>query len=292
MADLATTHLNDLQLDLKLASLFGELNRLKAQTDELALTQPQLLIAMGMRAQTNLSKLLPGPLDYNHALTQLPPTSEVTPESICAIHQAMHEKGGQLRSMKINHPGVMAKPNPSEIARLLEQSCKGYRQGCDAQIDTLILVPLLLRDILLIFPFMDGNKRLLMLLYKWLLAEQHPMLHYRDFEKRIIATEAAMFRAFDQSVESWLRYWWLLMRSLYQTYLNDLNRASSSGKKLHKGKVVRQYILQNLPCSSQQVQQALPQISKDMIRVVLRELRDEQKIKAFGRGRGAKWISA
>ena len=37
------------------------------------------------------------------------------------------------------------------------------------------------------------------------------------------------------------------------------------------------------------VEAACPTVSRDMIRHVLFRLRDEQKIKAVGKGRGAKW---
>ena len=45
-----------------------------------------------------------------------------------------------------------------------------------------------------------------------------------------------------------------------------------------------------IPFSISDLERELPGISRDMIHLVLRQLRDEKKISSIGKGRGAKWF--
>ena len=44
------------------------------------------------------------------------------------------------------------------------------------------------------------------------------------------------------------------------------------------------------PFAFSEIQKECPNVSKDMIRHVLRQLRDEGKLRSEGTGRGAKWF--
>jgi len=296
MVKLAITQLNDIQLGLRLSSLLGELNSFKSLSEQLALTQPELLNAMQARAKIGAVEAMGEPFDYNKALELCHSKEALSSKKIRDLHGALHSKAGHFRAMKIKTISPLPKANPTEIESSLEQACQAYALGLEKQIDPLILVPLLLRDIFIIFPFMDGNKRLALLLIRSLLGKQHPVVECQYLEHNVNATQAAMYRALDQSiinttnVDAWIMYWWLLLSHLYQPFMDELDKSSKTGKKRQKGKILRQFILQNLPCTSAEIHRAFPTISKEMIRVVLRQLRDEGKIKASGRGRGASWV--
>ena len=44
-----------------------------------------------------------------------------------------------------------------------------------------------------------------------------------------------------------------------------------------------------VPFAISEIEEELPTVSRDMIRLVLRQLRDENVIESVGKGRGARW---
>jgi Fic family protein len=121
----------------------------------------------------------------------------------------------------------------------------------DRQREPLLVIPLTVLDFLCIRPFADGNGRTARLLTLLLL--------YRA------GYEVGRYISLERVIED--------SRDSYHEALE----ASSTGEG-HVG-----------PFTMSEIEEECPGVSRDMIRHVLRRLRDEGKVKVSGRGRGARW---
>ncbi|MEK6557477.1 MAG: cell filamentation protein Fic, partial [Candidatus Margulisiibacteriota bacterium] len=90
-------------------------------------------------------------------------------------------------------------------------------------------------------------------------------------------------------VQPWLNYFWGVMLRAYKEFeerVGQIKVGKGSKTEQIQGTVMRKLG----PFSISDIESDCPGISRDMIRLVLRQLRDEQKIIPQGKGRGAKWL--
>jgi len=162
----------------------------------------------------------------------------------------------------------------------------------------LILIPLFILDYLCIHPFQDGNGRTarlwaLLLLYQ----AGYTVGKYISLERIIEESKETYYESLERSSQGWheekhdpkpwLRYFY---GTLIRAYKEFETRASAVREDLSKTQQVKDFIARAiLPFSIGDIQKEFPMISKGMIRRVIRELRDADKISATGKGRGAKW---
>lgn len=199
-------------------------------------------------------------------------------------------------SSRIRFRPVAAHLTPMAIDELMQ----GYRFALDQHLaDPLVLVPLVILDFLCIHPFPDGNGRMARLLTLQLL------YHFDYVVGRFISLE----RIFEESKESyyetleassqawhdnthniapWLDYFWGALLRAYKEFeerVGTIVRGRGA-----KGDRVRAEILKRqLPFSISEIEEACPGISRDMVRVVLRAMKNEGLICPNGKGRSAKW---
>ncbi|MBP9854441.1 MAG: Fic family protein, partial [Candidatus Omnitrophica bacterium] len=163
----------------------------------------------------------------------------------------------------------------------------------------LILIPLFVLDYLCIHPFQDGNGRTarlwtLLLLYQ----AGFTVGKYISLERIIEQSKETYYESLEKSSQNWheekhdpqpwLRYFYGTLLSAYKEFEA---RAGAVKENTSKTKQVKDFIDRAvLPFSIADIEKEYPSISKDMIRFVIRELRDADKIYATNRGRGAKWI--
>jgi Fic family protein len=113
--------------------------------------------------------------------------------------------------------------------------------------------------------------------------EQSKETYYETLEK-----SSQNWHEENHDPQPWLRYFY---GTLIRAYKEFEARAGAVRDDLSKTKQVKDFIDQAvIPFSIADIQKEYPNISKEMIRLVLRELRDEDKIYATSKGRGAKWI--
>ena len=200
---------------------------------------------------------------------------------------------GTTKRVRFKPASAVATPH------LMEQLTEYYKLAVDQNSEALIAIPLAIFDFLCIHPFTDGNGRIsrlvtLMLLY-----------HFDYQVGRFISLE----RIFEESKESyyetleissygwheskhdvipWLRYFWGTLLRAYKEFAERVGEIRTS-----KGAKTQQII--NLidrkltPFAISDLERELPGVSRDMIRKVLRQLRDQGKIASSGTGRNAKW---
>ena len=154
-------------------------------------------------------------------------------------------------------------------------------------------------DFLCIHPFTDGNGRTARLLTLM-------MLYQADYQVgRFISLE----RVFEESRETyyesllassegwhegghdirpWMRYFWGVMLRAYREFEERVGKISTGrgAKSAHIRRVVDR---KTSPFAISEIVAECPGISRDMIRVVLRQLRDGGVLQVVGRGRAAKW---
>ena len=183
---------------------------------------------------------------------------------------------------------------------LMEELVELYKQAVAQNKESLIIVPLTILDFLCIHPFKDGNGRMSRLLTLQL------FYHFDYQVGRFISLE----RIFEESKESyyetletsskgwhqgkhdvmpWLRYFWGVILRAYKEFENRVGNIRT-GKGSKTQQIVDLINRKITPFSISDLERELPGISRDMIRLVLRQLRDKEKISPIGKGRSAKWV--
>lgn len=165
--------------------------------------------------------------------------------------------------------------------------------------DALILIPLAILDFLCIHPFSDGNGRIsrlltLMLLYQF----NYQVGHYISLERIFEDSKESYYETLEVSskhwhsgkhdVKPWLNYFWGVLLRAYREFEEWVGVITTS--RGSKTELIRSAINRRVaPFSIIDIESDCPGISRDMIRRVLRQMRDEGSIIASSGGRGAMW---
>lgn len=170
----------------------------------------------------------------------------------------------------------------------------------DGRFDPLILVPLAVLDFLCIHPFRDGNGRMarlltLLLLYRF----RYRVGRYISLERVVEESKETYYEALERSSQGWhegrhdskpwLDYFWGVLLRAYREFEERVDTLSKGrGSKTEQ---VREAVGRRIgPFSISDIEKDSPGVSRDMVRVVLRQLRDDGAITPLGKGRGARWI--
>lgn len=178
----------------------------------------------------------------------------------------------------------------------------GYREAADAEAaHPLVVLAAFILDLLAIHPFEDGNGRVARLLTTHeLLRLGYGVARYVSVEQRIYETKNGYYDALEESQRGWHdgkhRIWrWTeyLASVLADCYADFENRvaAARGSASMTKTERVRHWVLSSAPREFRlgDVRRAVPGVSDPSIRLALRSLRDEAKLKSEGSGRGAIW---
>ena len=213
------------------------------------------------------------------------------------IENEIVERDADGTVRRVRFTPVKAADTPQAMEALADNYKNAILQH---QKEPLIVAPLAVFDFLCIHPFVDGNGRTARLLTLMLL------YHFGYEVGRFISLE----RIFEESRETyyevleassqgwhegkhdsfpWLRYFWGTLIRAYQEFedrVGDIQSGRGS-KTEHIKSAVRRRIS---PFSISDIEQDCPGVSRDMIRIVLRQLKKDGFIEPQGKGRGAKWI--
>lgn len=174
-----------------------------------------------------------------------------------------------------------------------------WGQASDMQRDPLLTAPLAILDFLCIHPFADGNGRTARLLTLLLLYRSgYTVGRYISLERVIENSRDTYYDALEASSigwhegqhdpNPWLEYFWGVLLRAYDEFrerAGQLLTARGSKTALIEAAVDRR----TRPFAISEIEDDCPGVSRDMIRHVLRRLRDEGRLEVNGRGRGAKW---
>jgi Fic family protein len=164
----------------------------------------------------------------------------------------------------------------------------------------LLLIPLFILDFLCIHPFSDGNGRVARLLTLLLLYHAgYNVGKYIGLERIIEQSKETYYEALEKSsngwhdgahdAKPWQHYFYGTLLAAYKEFEQRVGiiRRRSGNKRAQLIETIREY---NGKFSISNLEVVCPNISRDMIRKVLRELRDQGLIKSDGFGRNAKWF--
>ncbi len=164
-----------------------------------------------------------------------------------------------------------------------------------------VLVAAFILDLLAIHPVADGNGRVARILTtQQLLARSYGVSRYVSVEQRIYETRNAYYDALYQSqrgwhdgehsVWPWTEYLVSVLAESYETFEARIVAARSLGR-LSKQERVRVWALGHAPpmFRLRDVRRALPGISDQTIGLVLRRLRDEERLRSSEEGPHSAW---
>lgn len=167
-------------------------------------------------------------------------------------------------------------------------------------LDSLIVVPLAILDFLCIHPFVDGNGRMsrlltLMLLYHF----NYEVGRYISIERVYEESKEGYYETLETSSQGWhegqhdpspwLNYFWGVLLRAYREFeerVGEVRKGRGS-----KSEQVREAVLaKQPPFSISEVEADCPGVSRETVRIVLREMSREGLIASTGKGRSAKWV--
>ncbi|MBS0285786.1 MAG: Fic family protein [Proteobacteria bacterium] len=236
-----------------------------------------------------------------------------TPNIILQLHSIIYKyqagRGGNWKiadneitetlpdgTKKIRFKPVSAIITPQAMEDLGEK----YKKAKDQDIEPLIIIPLAILDFLCIHPFRDGNGRTgrlltLLLLYHF----NYEVGRFISLERVIEDSKETYYEALNKSslhwhqgkhdVSPWLNYFWGMLLAAYKEFEERVGT-------IKRGKGFKTEHIQNVveskvgEFSIADIEKSCPGTSRDMIRAILRKLRDQGKIKPIGTGRSAKWV--
>jgi Fic family protein len=197
---------------------------------------------------------------------------------------------------------VRFKPVPAHLTPMaVEQLATNYATAAQMPgLDSLIVVPLAILDLLCIHPFADGNGRMsrlltLMLLYH----DNYEVGRYISIERVYEETKEGYYETLEASSQGWhkehhdpnpwLNYFWGVLLRAYREFEE---RVGSARKRTgSKSAQVREAVLvRNAPFSISEIEADCPGVSRETVRIVLRAMSGEGLISSTGKGRSAKWV--
>ncbi len=166
--------------------------------------------------------------------------------------------------------------------------------------EPLLVVPLAILDFLCIHPFSDGNGRVsrlltLMLLYHF----GHDVGRYISLERIFEQSKETYYETLENSsqgwhkaehnVHPWLNYFWGVLIRAYKEFEERVGTLGS-GRGTKTEQVEAAVARRVAPFAIRDIEADCPGVSRDMIRVVLRRMRDSGALRSEGRGPGARWM--
>jgi Fic family protein len=197
---------------------------------------------------------------------------------------------------------VRFKPVSAHLTPMaVEQLAVNYRLAAQMpQLDSLIVVPLAILDFLCIHPFADGNGRMARLLtLKLLYHSNYEVGRYISIERVYEQTKEGYYETLEASSQGWhegshdphpwLNYFWGVMLRAYREFEERVGEVSK--RTGSKSEQVRAIVLtKQAPFSISEIESDCPAVSRQTVRIVLREMSREGLIASTGKGRSAKWV--
>lgn len=309
MTILAKASLQQLQFSLSISQQLADLRYKQGLNSARPSLSTDLLAGMAVKSQLSASKVMASQdpsshFNYQQALDYLSQVKAqpLSCELIKSLHRQLNDQGGQWRDLKLKvarrdlPDQYLTVPASQEaIAAAMELLVTEYNQALHDGVEPLVAIPLLMMALMQTFPFFDGNRRLTLLLARHLLHNHgYDIVETVDLESEVVATERAFYRSLNQGDSHnplpWLSYWWVLIRRLYQRFDRQVQHANISAGRGSKTALIERYVKQQQqPFRYGDVCKAFPTISRDHIRMILRNLKEKKVIVTTGRGRGAVW---
>ncbi len=206
------------------------------------------------------------------------------------------ERGPDGGVLRVRFTPVAAVATP----HAMEELVRTYRAAVrEERHDRLVLIPLTLLDFLCVHPFTDGNGRVARLLTLQLLYHAaYEVGRYISLERIFEESKDTYYETLeasshgwhqsDHDVRPWMSYFWGTLLRAYKEFEERVGTIDSG--RGSKTRQVRSAVHRRvIPFSISELERDCPGVSRDMIRRVLRQMRDEGMLVTEGQGRGARW---
>jgi len=206
------------------------------------------------------------------------------------------ERGPSGEVLRVRFAPVSAVATPD----LMEYLAARYRAALDGgHQDALVLIPSAILDFLCIHPFLDGNGRVARLLTLQLLYHAgYDVGRFISLERIFEESRESYYETLEASSQGWhegeqspfpwLRYFWGALLRAYGEFEERMD-IIGTGKGAKSQQVRAAVERRTAPFAISELQRDCPGVSKEMVRHVLRQMRDEGLVVAEGKGRGARW---
>jgi Fic family protein len=236
----------------------------------------------------------------------------VTPETIQELHRLCRgeswdagkwkEKNNDIvRKEPDGRVIVLFKPVPAaETDARIKELCRTYSESVkEEKRPGLLSVACFVLDFLCIHPFRDGNGRVSRLLTLLVLYQQgYRVGKYISLERIVEETKETYYETLNTSSQSWHQdrhdiFPWVnyFLVSLLQAYGEFERRARSFvTPRGAKTTLVRNAVkAQAGEFSLRDILAVCPSVGREMVKLVLRKMAKEGRIKSLGKGQSAKW---
>jgi Fic family protein len=253
---------------------------------------------------------------YRDALELIHQSRRDMPFSVSVIrqlHQMIYaylpEEGGRWKSVDNE---IVERNEEGEVTRVrfravpammtpdaMDQMIRGHQKAVAEAQEPLVLIPMVVLDFLCIHPFRDGNGRVARLITLLLLYHAgYDVGRYISLERLFEESRESYYETLELSSKGWHEgkhdwrpwtdYFWGVLNRAYAIFEERVG--SVEPFKGSKSQRVRDAVERKIiPFGITEIETECPDISRETIRKVLQELRNQGVLEVTGRGRGAKW---
>lgn len=198
---------------------------------------------------------------------------------------------------RVRFKTVSAFQTPVAMERLVEYYQNAIHQDSK---EPLVIIPLTILDFLCIHPFSDGNGRTarlltLMLLYQF----GYEVGRFISLERIFEESKETYYETLEKSSKNWhegkhdpfpwLNYFWGVLTKAYREFEERVGKIRTG--RGSKTELVRNAVARKIkPFSISDIERECAGTSRDMVRLVFRQMKAEGLIQPQGKGRFAKWI--
>mgnify|MGYP001588372667 FL=1 len=248
-------------------------------------------------------------LDLIHAKYK---SLSITPETIKKMHRLYRGESWDAGKWKEKdndiirkHPDgrveVIFKPvSAAKTPEMIKQACLNYEHSVSQlKYPDLYAVACLVLDFLSIHPFRDGNGRVSRLLTLLALYQHGFMVgKYISIERIVEQSKETYYETLNKSSQKWheakhdvIPWFNYFLGTVLAAYKEFEERAQNiKPARGAKTQIVNQSIERQVgEFSLSDIERECPAVSRDMIKIIFRELQKAKKVECLGKGKSAKW---
>ena len=236
----------------------------------------------------------------------------ITPETVKELHRLCRGESGDAGKWKEKdndivrkHPDgrveVIFKPvSAGKTPEMMKQLCLSYEHSISQlKYPDLYAIACLVMDFLSIHPFRDGNGRISRLLTLLALYQHGFMVgKYISLERIVEQSKETYYETLNKSSQKWheakhdvIPWFNYFLGTVLAAYKEFEDRAKNiKPARGAKTQIVTQVIERQIgEFSLSDIERECPAVSRDMIKIIFRELQKAKKIECLGKGKSAKW---